>query len=316
METEYQGRISSSSTVSEEPVAAGTKPPAVTDHFIQLPKTNLHYIKCGDGPPLIMVPATISKIENWLALAQFMGQRFTVYFFELPGHGKSTPFSEPFSSALAAETIEAFIDHLDYKTVSLMGFSFGGILAMTALGRLGPRVEKIVLLSPALSKRALKFSKWRLWVLKLTVRLFQKPRVRVSVIRLIHGPRSSRILGWLFSKIGRVEKTIPMQEVFRKVTESTADVLSYQIGEMLGYEIRPHSEPFNQPCYFAMSVRDPLLDFDSTLGVLKEHFATIFVERFNYPYHQPPKPLTYEEAVRDHSHLLEITCAPAQHSTR
>src|SRR3990172_8107874 len=106
--------------VGAKPVAApdrsfdnpAVEPPQVSDHFVQLPQTNLHYIKCGDGPPLIMVPATISKIENWLALAQFLGQRFTVYFFELPGHGKSSPFPEAFSSELAAETVEAFIDRL------------------------------------------------------------------------------------------------------------------------------------------------------------------------------------------------------------
>src|SRR3989337_2536136 len=109
--------------------------PDVSHHYIRLPKTNLHYIKCGDGPPLIMVPATISKIENWLALAQFMGQRFRVYFFELPGHGSSSPFPQPFSSQLAAETVEDFIGCPGYQSVSLMGFSFVGILTMTTLNR-------------------------------------------------------------------------------------------------------------------------------------------------------------------------------------
>jgi len=42
--------------------------------------------------PLIIVPATISELENWLSLAQFMAQWFHVYFFELPGHGRSEPF--------------------------------------------------------------------------------------------------------------------------------------------------------------------------------------------------------------------------------
>ena len=56
-------------------------PPKETYHFADLPLTRLHYLKCGQGPPLILVPATVSEIKNWLTLVQFMAQRFTVYFF-------------------------------------------------------------------------------------------------------------------------------------------------------------------------------------------------------------------------------------------
>lgn len=281
------------------------EPPQVSDHFVQLPKTNLHYIKCGDGPPLIMVPATISKIENWLALAQFLGQRFTVYFFELPGHGKSSPFPEPFCSTLAAETVEALIDRLGYQTVSLMGFSFGGILAVTSLARLRARIEQVILISPAISRRALKYSRIHLWLLKRGVRLLRKPGVRAATLRLIRSPRSSPLLGWLFTKAGKVEKTIPMQEVFQKVTDSTADVLSYQIGEMLDFEMDGQGEPFSQPCYFVMSTRDPLLDFGTTLRVVNRQFKTVHVQRFDFPYHQPPRPPTFNEFVRDYGRMLD-----------
>ena len=65
-----------------------TKAPEIRYDYANLPLTKLHYVTCGDGPPLIMVPATMSKIKNWLPLAQFMGQKFTVHFFELPGHGR------------------------------------------------------------------------------------------------------------------------------------------------------------------------------------------------------------------------------------
>ncbi|MEX1247350.1 MAG: alpha/beta hydrolase [Anaerolineales bacterium] len=282
--------------------------PDVSHHYIRLPKTNLHYIKCGDGPPLIMVPATISKIENWLALAQFMGQRFTVYFFELPGHGTSSPFPEPFCSRLAAETVEDFIDRLGYETVSLMGFSFGGILAVTSLARLRRRVEKIILLSPAVTRRALKYSRNHLWLLRRAVRILRIPKVRASTLYLIRSSRFNGALARFFAKVGKVEKSIPMGEVFQKLTESTADVLCYQIAEMLDFEMELQAQPFSQPCYFAMSVRDPLLDFETTLETMKRHFETVHVERFDFPYHQPPQPLTFEEVVDHHGPLLEYIC--------
>lgn len=283
-------------------------PPQVTHHHIELPKTNLHCISCGDGPPLIIVPATVSKIENWLALAQFMGQRFTVYFFELPGHGESTPFNEPFSSALAAETVEALIDHIGYKTTSLMGFSFGGILAMAALQRLRDRVDKVILLSPALSMRALKFTPSRLRMIRRAVRLMQRPTFRAGLLRMARGKIAAEILAAALARIGKVEKTIRVQDVFQKVSESTAEVLAYQIGEMLDFEL-PAEVAFSQSCYFAMSVRDPILDFDTTLGVINRHFAKVQVERFDFPYHQPPRRPTFEEMTQQYTSLLDVICS-------
>ena len=61
-----------------------TQPPTYKTYFIDLPLARLHVMETGRGVPLIMVPATISELENWISLAQFMGQWFRVFFFELP----------------------------------------------------------------------------------------------------------------------------------------------------------------------------------------------------------------------------------------
>src|SRR6185295_11868203 len=98
--------------------------------FVDLPLSRLHVLEAGKGQPLIMVPATISELEDWCSLAQFMAQWFHVYFFELPGHGQSKPFREKFSSYQVATLVEQFANKLGYDHFNLMGFSFGGILAM------------------------------------------------------------------------------------------------------------------------------------------------------------------------------------------
>jgi len=74
------------------------QPPQATFGDMTLSNTRLHYVKAGSGPPLIIVPATVSLIRQCLPLTQFMGQLFTVYFFELSGHGGSTPYPEKFKS--------------------------------------------------------------------------------------------------------------------------------------------------------------------------------------------------------------------------
>ena len=104
-----------------------TQTPAYKTYFMDLPLARLHVLEAGKGEPLIIVPATISELENWRTLAQFMAQWFHVYFFELPGHGESEPFQHGFSSQKVAKLVSQLADKLGYQRFNLMGFSFGGI---------------------------------------------------------------------------------------------------------------------------------------------------------------------------------------------
>lgn len=287
--------------------------PEVSYHYMELSNTRLHYMKSGDGPPMVMVPATISRIENWRSLAQFMAQKFTVYFFELPGHGGSTPFPTPFSTRQVAETVEAFIDRLRHKSIFLMGFSFGGILAMETLRLLQERVQKVVLIAPALSKRALQFASIHLWMVRNVVKVLKRQSVRAGLLRLIRSQRLSPLMAAFLARFANVEKSIPMGKIFRNISDSTADVLSYQLDELLNFELPDLSVPFQQPCYCAMSINDPMLDFDTTLGVLQKQFSQVYVERFTHAYHQPPKQLTFREIVQQYDPLLDYIVTSLKH---
>ncbi len=152
-------------------------PPQAIFGDMALPNTRLHYVKAGMGAPLIIVPATVSLIRQWLPLTQFMGQRFTSYFFELPGHGGSTPYPEKFKSQFVPRTVEEFVNNLGYDKFNLMGFSFGGLLALRTLEHLQDRIEKVILLSPCVSRRALKWSMARQWAFKASIKAMKNQRL-------------------------------------------------------------------------------------------------------------------------------------------
>ena len=40
------------------------QPPVYKTYFMDLPLSRLHVLEVGEGEPLIMVPATISELEN------------------------------------------------------------------------------------------------------------------------------------------------------------------------------------------------------------------------------------------------------------
>ena len=268
-------------------------------YFVQLPLSRLHVLEAGKGDPLIMVPATISELENWLPLAQFMAQWFHVYFFELPGHGQSEPFRERFSSQQVAELVGQLADKMGFKRFNLMGFSFGGILAMRTFKLLSHRIDRLIFIAPCLDHRALPFSRVRLQMLYTSNRLLSYPRIQARFVDLIHNPWTVSVTVKALQKIGRLENTMPLEKKLLSTRANTISVLNAQINEILTTEFEVGTDKYDTPCYFAMSIHDPLLHFDTTLGIVHDHFANVNTVKLTYPYHQPPVSFTYEELNRD-----------------
>ena len=273
-------------------------PPSHKTYFIDLPLARLHVLETGRGAPLIMVPATISELQNWLPLAQFMGQWFHVYFFELPGHGQSEPFREPFSSQRVAQLVEQLANKLGFERFSLMGFSFGGILAMQTFKRLSARIDRVVFIAPCLDHRALPFSSLRLSVLYKFNQFLSDPIFQRQFYSLIRNEFTVSMVVKLLQKMGRLEDTVLLEKKLLHTPASTISVLNAQIHEILTTEFETTPIKHQTPCYFAMSVYDPLLRFDITLNVVHNHFENVKAVPLFYPFHQPPGAFTYEELNR------------------
>jgi pimeloyl-ACP methyl ester carboxylesterase len=269
-------------------------------NFYELPLARLHVLEAGDGPPLIIVPATISECKDWIPLTRFMAHWFHVYFFELPGHGESTPFREPFSTDLVAETVEQLLDTLHVERFSVMGFSFGGILAMKTFRRLSSRVDNVILISPCLTRRAVQLPRLQVRAALGVVRFINRPRVRRIFLRFLHSPRTVTPVFNLLRFIGSIESTIELRPKLLTISESTLEVLGCQVGEIVTVEFPVPAEKHKTPCYLWMSVNDPVLDFETTLAAAQAHFAGVEVVRSEIPYHQPPEPLTYDGLIRDY----------------
>lgn len=270
-------------------------PPSHTTYFVDLPLTRLHVLEAGSGEPLIMVPATISELDNWLPLAQFMAQWFHVYFFELPGHGQSQPFRNGFSTQKVAELIGQLTDKLGHKRFNLMGFSFGGMLAMRTFKLLSSRIDRMILIAPCLGHRALPFSPARLGLLYAANRILSYPVVQQKFVDLIHNPNTLSHTVKVLNKVGRLENSLLLEQKLSRTQTSTIAVLNAQINEILTTEFSAETQRAQTPCYFAMSIHDPLLDFTTTQSILQTHFANVSTVRLTYPYHQPPRAFTYEE---------------------
>ena len=275
------------------------QPASYEIRFMDLPLSRLHILETGQGEPLIMVPATISELESWRTLAQFMGQWFHVYFFELPGHGESSPFRKEFSSHQVAELVEQMADHLGLERFNLMGFSFGGILAMRTYQRLASRIDRLILIAPCFGRPTLPFSDSRIRMLSTLNQLVSHPKIQAGFNEIIHNQKTVSITVKALQQIGKLETTISLEDRLLHVPDSTLSDLNAQLNEILNTRFEAESEKHQTPCYFAMSAYDPLLKYDTALETVHEHFENVKAVRLEYPYHQPPEPFTYEELNRD-----------------
>lgn len=277
-----------------------------TYDIINLPLTRLHHLTAGRGEPLIIVPATISSIDNWLNLVEFMAQKFRVHFFELPGHGKSTPFTEPYSSQLVALTLDQFIHAKGYTSVNLMGFSFGGLLALTTLNHIPKKINRVILFAPCVSYTTLRFSPARLTFLRMIHKTSTHDNIKNYLLDCMHNTKTAPYICSFLHKIGKVEKTPTdtLEYKLLSLPRNTLDVLIEQIHEILYTNFSFPLHHFAHRCYFGMSVNDPLLDYKMTLAYVSRWFGKLSSCSFDVPYHQPPRPLTVKELNSTYGYLL------------
>ncbi len=238
-------------------------------------------------------------------MIQFVGQHYRAYFFEMPGHGGSTPLAEGFSSVRLSGVIGELADHLGIGDFALLGFSFGGILTLRALQGLGDRVNKVGLLSPCVSNRALTRPPLDRALVSAAISALGHSAPRNAVARLLGNESVVRLIAWFMQEVGGFESPTDIRQRLMGFSASTLDVLVSQVREILTVTEEDLAGPYAQPCFFGMSEFDPLLEYGRTERFVRDNFADLVVETFDWEYHAPPEPLEFADYVRDYTPLLE-----------
>ena len=110
----------------------------------------------GRGPALVAVHGTSSSAARWAPVLPALEARFTVHVIERRGRGESARDEErrPYALEREVEDVVAVIDDVvasaDGEGVSLLGHSFGGLIALEAT-RASTRVKKLIVYEPAVA---------------------------------------------------------------------------------------------------------------------------------------------------------------------
>jgi pimeloyl-ACP methyl ester carboxylesterase len=95
------------------------------------PTTALYAEETGDGPPLILLHGLGGSLFTWRHVVAALSREHRVIALDMKGFGQSDkPFDEYYSAADQAALVSAFIRKRGLSGVTLVGHSFGGVVAL------------------------------------------------------------------------------------------------------------------------------------------------------------------------------------------
>jgi pimeloyl-ACP methyl ester carboxylesterase len=110
--------------------------------------TIISYQITGTGPGLILVHGVLSSAANYRALAELLGENFTVYSIERRGRGLSGPQGDDYTIEKECEDIDALQEQT--QATYLFGHSYGGLIALEAAGK-NKAFKKVAVYEPGVS---------------------------------------------------------------------------------------------------------------------------------------------------------------------
>lgn len=109
----------------------------------------LFYRKIGQGKPLFILHGLFGLSDNWTTVGKLLSEFFEVYLIDLRNHGYS-PHSDDWSYPLMATDI--FDLASKHKSVSIMGHSLGGKVAMQFASMYPEKTDKLIVVDIAPKK--------------------------------------------------------------------------------------------------------------------------------------------------------------------
>jgi pimeloyl-ACP methyl ester carboxylesterase len=150
LEASYEQPVALAETFSPDASPSAVAPgSAVEELWTDVEGCPVRYLKCGSGPPLIMVHGMLGSAFCWRFNMQELGSVRTVYALDMPGVGCSGRIAEPECSLKTnADRLLAFMKACGLEHADFLGNSHGGAVAMAAAAYAPEKVSRLLLVAP------------------------------------------------------------------------------------------------------------------------------------------------------------------------
>jgi pimeloyl-ACP methyl ester carboxylesterase len=115
----------------------------------------LYYEIQGSGRPLILLHGGLMSSEMFGPILPALTGRHQVILVDLQGHGRTADIDRPLDVRLIADDIVALADHLGLDRPDVVGYSFGGGVALQVAIRHPEKVGRVVSASANIRRDAI-----------------------------------------------------------------------------------------------------------------------------------------------------------------
>ena len=119
---------------------------------IRISKAQISTLEAGRGPVVVALHGLGGTKASFLPTLALMREHYRVIAVDLPGFGDSVkPLRAPFDAPYFARVMTSVLDALGLERAHLVGNSMGGRIALEMALTASDRVDRLVLLSPAMA---------------------------------------------------------------------------------------------------------------------------------------------------------------------
>jgi pimeloyl-ACP methyl ester carboxylesterase len=122
--------------------------------FVSVGKTRVHYVRKGSGPAMILIHGAGGTVRDYaFSLMDKLAKTHTVIAFDRPGHGYTDTMHQNGESPIEqAKLLHAAAEKLGVGKATIMGYSFGGIVALAWALEHPETVGSLVLVSAVINE--------------------------------------------------------------------------------------------------------------------------------------------------------------------
>ena len=135
-----------------------------------------HYLKVGEGPPVLLVHGGASDSRDWLDTMNELAHRYTFYAPDLIGFGQNERNEDGYYLSDFSDFLLGFIDTLGLEKPVLVGHSFGARVCLDVALQDGEHVGKLVLIDASGLGKVSRVGSSLLTVFWALRKLFGKPQ--------------------------------------------------------------------------------------------------------------------------------------------
>jgi len=122
--------------------------PETTSHNVDVDGTNVHYLACGEGDPVIMLHGWPTSAHLYRDILPIVGRSKRAIALDLPGYGWSDkPPNTRYSFTYYEKILEGFLDALDIANTDLVVHDLGGPVGIFWALRHPEKVGRLALLN-------------------------------------------------------------------------------------------------------------------------------------------------------------------------